>query len=129
MVAVSAGVNGPLATASIKWLTEYTGELPNIVREEPPDQIAAALARSGNAVALMTVHRASLAQAEGLVYRRLSPAPLIEYGVAYPRENQSPALANLLKTVDDLAAPLPADLPPGTELLVAGPTHAVRTAG
>ena len=129
MVAVSAGVNGPLAAAILTWLTKYTGEPPNIVREEPPDQITAALARSGDAVALMTVHRASLAQAEGLVYRRLSPAPLIEYGVAYPRENQSPALARLLKLVEDLAPSLPADLPPDAELLAAAPAPVGTTAG
>ncbi len=129
MLSVSAGVNGPLASAALEWLTKYTGEPPNVVREEPPDQITAALAQSGNAIALMTVHRASLAQADGLVYRRLSPCPLIEYGAAYPRENQSPALANLLKTVEDLAPPLPADLPPGTELLGARQAHAGNTAG
>jgi DNA-binding transcriptional LysR family regulator len=130
MVAVSAGVNGPVATAIVSWLTKYTGEPPNIVREEPPDQITAALAHSGNTtIALMTVRRASLAQAEGLVYRRLSPAPLIEYGGAYPRENHSPALASLLKTVEDLAPPLPVDLPPDTELLVARPAPVGTTAG
>ncbi len=86
-------------------------------------QITAALAQSGNTIALMTMHRASLAQADGLVYRRLSPAPVIEYGAAYPRENQSPALASLLKVVDDLAPSLPADLPPDTELLVAARAH------
>jgi DNA-binding transcriptional LysR family regulator len=129
MVAVSAGVNGPVATAIRGWLTKYTGEPPNIVQEEPPDQITAAVAHSGNTIALMTVRRASLAQAEGLVYRRLSPAPSIEYGVAYPRENHSPALANLLKTVEDLVPPLAADLPPDAELLVAGPARVGTTAG
>jgi DNA-binding transcriptional LysR family regulator len=129
MISVSAGVNGPVATAILNWLTKYTGEPPNFVRHEPPDQITAALAQSGNAVALMTVRRAFLAQAEGLVYRRLSPAPLIEYGAAYPRENQSPALASLLKTVEDVAPPLPADLPPDTELLVAGPARIGTTTG
>jgi DNA-binding transcriptional LysR family regulator len=129
MVAVSAGVNGPLATAILGWLTKYTGEPPNIVREEPPDQITAALAQSGNAIALMTMHRASLAQADGLVYRRLSPAPVIEYGAAYPRENHSPALASLLKVLDDLAPSLPADLPPDTELLVAARAHVATSAG
>jgi len=129
MVAVSAGVNGPLATAILRWLTKYTGEPPNIVREEPPDQITAALAQSGNAIALMTMHRASLAQADGLVFRRLSPAPVIEYGASYPRQNQSPALASLLKVLDDLAPSLPAHLPPDTELLVAARAHVGTPAG
>jgi len=129
MVAVSAGVNGPLATAILRWLTKYTGEPPNIVREEPPDQITAALAQSGNAIALMTMHRASLAKADGLVFRRLSPAPVIEYGAAYPREDQSPALASLLKVLDDLAPSLPAHLPPDSELLATGRAHVATPAG
>jgi DNA-binding transcriptional LysR family regulator len=128
MIAVSSGVNAPLAAASIKWLTKHMGEPPNIVREEPPDQMAAALAQSGNAVALMTEHRACIAQADGLEYRRLSPRPFIEYGVAYASDNRSRALANLLKIVEDLAPPLLADLPEGSELLWVGPTGAGKVA-
>jgi DNA-binding transcriptional LysR family regulator len=128
MIAVSSGVNGPLAAAVIRWLTKHTGEPPNIIREEPPDQMAAALAQSGNALALMTEHRACIAQADGLEYRRLSPGPFIEYGVAFATDNPSPALANLLKTVDDLAPPLPANLPEGSELLWVGPNHVGKVA-
>ena len=121
MISTSAGVNTPLVMATITWLTKGTGERPNILREEPPDQMAAALARSGNACALMTEHRAILAAADGLVYRRLTPAPLIEYGAAYLQENRSPGLANLLKTVDYIAPPLSPDLPVDSELLGVGP--------
>jgi DNA-binding transcriptional LysR family regulator len=118
MIAVSSsGVNAPLAAASHGWLTKYFGEPPNVIREEPPDQMSAALAQSGDAVALMTEHRALLARNEGLDYRRLSPTPLVEYGLAYSRNNPSPALANLLKTVADVAPPLPEWLPPGSEVI------------
>jgi DNA-binding transcriptional LysR family regulator len=118
MIAVSSsGVNAPLAAASHGWLTKHFGEPPNVIREEPPDQMSAALAQSGNAVALMTEHRALLARNEGLDYRRLSPTPLVEYGLAYIRSNPSPALANLLKTVADVAPPLPDWLPPGSEVI------------
>ncbi len=122
MIATSAGVNVPLVAATIRWVTEGSGEPPNIIREEPPDQMAAALAQSGNACALMTERRAILAASEGLVYRRLKPTPIIEYGVAYLCENVSPALTNLLKTVEEIAPPVPADLPLGSELLGGGPT-------
>jgi DNA-binding transcriptional LysR family regulator len=113
----SSGVNAPLAAASVGWLTKYIGEPPNIIREEPPDQMSAALAQSGDAVALMTEHRALLARNDGLDYRRLSPTPLVEYGMAYIRDNPSPALASLLKTVADVAPPLPEWLPPGSEVI------------
>jgi DNA-binding transcriptional LysR family regulator len=113
MITVSAGVNAPLASAILKWLTDHTGEPPNVIREETPDQMAAGLAQSRDAVVLMTEHRALLARTDGLVYRRLSPAPVIECGVAYARNSLLPSLVNLLKTVDDVTPALPADLPPG----------------
>jgi DNA-binding transcriptional LysR family regulator len=118
MIAVSSsGVNAPLAAASIGWLTKYIGEPPNIVREEPPDQMSAALAQTGNAVALMTEHRAARARSDGLDYRPLSPTPLIEYGFAYVRDNTSPALASLLKTVEAVASPMPDRLPADSEVI------------
>jgi DNA-binding transcriptional LysR family regulator len=117
MITVSSGVNNPLAAASLSWLTRYIGELPNIVGEEPPDQMAAALAQSGKAVSLMSEHRAEIARAAGLDYRRLTPMPLIEYGAAWVRDNPSPLLANLLTTVDEIAPSLPEQLPAGSELI------------
>jgi len=118
MIAVSSsGVNAPLAAASLGWLTKYIGEPPNVVREEPPDQMSAALAQAGNAVALMTEHRAARARSDGLDYRPLSPTPVIEYGVAYIRDNTSSALTSLLKTVEDLAPPMAERLPVDSELI------------
>jgi DNA-binding transcriptional LysR family regulator len=127
MIAVSAGVNVPLAAAVGSWLIKYTGEQPNIVRDEPPDQLAAALAQMGNAVTLMTKHRAPIALAEGLVYRPLTPTPLIEYGMAYRSDTPSPTLANLLKTIEDITPPTP-DLPAGSELIWSRPVHANTSA-
>lgn len=123
MIALSSGVNATLAAASVSWLTKYTGEAPNIVRQEPPDQMAAALAELGCGVTIMTERRAVIAQSDGLEYRPLMPTPVIEYGAAYLGDDPSPALANLLRIVDDLAPPLPPDLPAGTELLWTRPAR------
>jgi DNA-binding transcriptional LysR family regulator len=117
MVGVSLGVNPPLVAALTAWLTKATGEAPNIIRAEPPDQMSHAVAESESAVALMSVRRATLAQGDGLVFRPLVPVPLIEYGFGYARDNRSPALANLLATIADVAPPLPRDLPEGRELV------------
>jgi hypothetical protein len=106
-----------MTAAMMTWLEKHTGQPPSVVREEPPDQIAAALARSGNAIAMMTVHRAEIARSDGLIYRGLSPSPVIEYGAAYARDDPSPALANLLQIVDEVVPALPIDPPPGTELI------------
>jgi hypothetical protein len=45
------------------------------------------------------------------------PVPLIEYGFGYARDNRSPALANLLATIADVAPPLARELPEGRELV------------
>jgi hypothetical protein len=37
------------------------------------------------------------------------PSPYIEYGVAYGRDNPSPALANLIAIVEEIAPPLSGD--------------------
>ncbi|OLC16762.1 MAG: hypothetical protein AUH32_00525 [Actinobacteria bacterium 13_1_40CM_66_12] len=121
IIAVTPVVNPNLAAASLAWLAKYTGEPPNVIREEPPDQMAAALAQSGNAISLMTVRRAVIAQTEGLEYRPLTPTPVIEYGFAYLRDNPSPSLANFVATVDEIAAPLAEELPAGSVLLRASP--------
>jgi DNA-binding transcriptional LysR family regulator len=117
IISASSGVNPQLVAASLGWLTKATGEPPNIVREEPPDQMAGALARSRNAIGLMTEHRAILARAEGLEYRRLLPTPVIEYGCAYVRDNPSPILTNLLRTIDEITPPLPTGLGDGSEFV------------
>jgi DNA-binding transcriptional LysR family regulator len=128
MIGASSGVNSPLTAAMVSWLTRHTGEPPNIVREEPPDQMGAALAQTGNAVALMTEHRAHIAGADGLEYRRLAPTPVIEYGMAYRSDKPSPALAHLIKTIEGIAPLLPADLPPGCELIWTPPVGASKNA-
>jgi DNA-binding transcriptional LysR family regulator len=128
IITVSQGVNGPMAAASLSWLERHTGEPPNVVRQEPPDQMAAALARSGNAIALMTEHRAAQAHTDGLVYRSLTPSPVIEYGAAYARDDPSPALANLLEIVDEVVPALPHDLPAGSELVWAKPAAGSKIA-
>jgi DNA-binding transcriptional LysR family regulator len=120
MIGVSSGVNGPLVSALHAWFTNATGERPNIIRAEPPDQMAAAVAESENVVALMSRLRAGLARNDGLVFRTLVPTPIMEYGFAYARDARSPALTKLLEVVSDVAPPLERDLPPGTELISAG---------
>ena len=117
MISTTPGINPKLSAATFDWLTKFIGEPPNIVREEPPDQIAAALAQSGDAITLMTEHRAVIARTEGLDYRPLVPSPYIEYGVAYGRDNPSPAMANLIAIVEEIAPPLFAEMPGDSELL------------
>ena len=118
MIALSPGVNNSFARTTNSWLARHMGEEPNIVAHEPPDQMAGAVAHRGNAFALLTVVRAAAAAASmGVVYRRLHPRPMLEYGAAYCTDNRSPALADLLEIVDELATPLAKALPAGYEAL------------
>jgi DNA-binding transcriptional LysR family regulator len=128
IVAATPGINPNLNAVSLDWLEKYTGEPPNIIRQEPPDQVGAALSQSGNAVAFMTEHRAVIARTEGLEYRPLTPALVVEFGLAYGRDNPSPALANLIATVDEIAPPLSPEVPDGSELLAkqVGPPSIIK---
>ncbi len=98
-----------------RWLATHLGQEPNIVAEEPMDQVPSALVHSRLAVTLMTADRAALWASEGLVSRRVSPTPIVEYGVAYLKSATSPVLLKMLGIVDEIAPHLPDQLPEGTE--------------
>lgn len=117
MIAVTSALGSPHVSASLRWLAGKLGEAPNIVAEEPLDQVPAAVALSGRAVTLATADRAALWEGEGLIARRLSPMPFVEFGVAHHQRNTSPALLHLLGIVAEVAPPLPDALPAGGELV------------
>jgi DNA-binding transcriptional LysR family regulator len=115
IIGVSSG--SPHVSAGRRWLASQLGEEPNIVAEEPLDQVPAAVALSGVAVTLATADRAALWEGEGLIARRMSPMAFVDYGVAYLQGNTSPALLHLLGIVSEVAPPLPAELPKSGELV------------
>jgi len=117
IIAVSSATKSPHVDAARKWLEMRLGEEPNIVAEEPPDQIPAAVAQSGVAIAFTTESRAAAMSAAGLTCRRISPAPMVEYGVAYRQGVQSTTTTNMLQIVDTLAPELGKDLPSNAELV------------
>ena len=117
IISASSGVDPQMVAAGLGWLTKVAGEPPNIVREEPPAQMAGALLHSRKAIGFMPEHRALLARAEGLDYRPLIPKPVVEYACAFIRDNPSPILANLLRTIDEITPPLPTGLGDGSEFV------------
>ena len=102
-----------------RFLAAQMGGEPNIVAHEPPDLALEAVARSTTLVTFANGARATSNPVPGIVYRRLSPEPLIDFGVAYFRDDESPSLTNLLRLIDDLAAGQPGDVPDGSVLLAA----------
>jgi DNA-binding transcriptional LysR family regulator len=117
MIVVAAAGHSPYVAAARRWLAHHLSEEPNVVAEEPIDQIAGAVALARAAVTLTTASRAAQWEAEGLISRRLSPMPLVDYGVAYLPDNRSPALANMLCVVGEVTSPFPNELPAGSELV------------
>jgi len=94
-----AAANPNLIAALRRWLVKHTGEELNIVSEDPTDLAMETVARSASA-AILVVRRCAPLR-DGIVFRSMSPAPFIEFGIAYRRDDQSPLLANLLRTVDE----------------------------
>jgi hypothetical protein len=117
MIVISSALQSPHVAASRRWLVSHLGQEPNVVAEEPLDQIAAAVVLSSLAVTFTTASRAALWKAEGLISRPLLPVPLIEYGVAYLQDNVSPALKNMVRIVDEVASTFADELPRGSELV------------
>ncbi|HKB34607.1 MAG TPA: LysR family transcriptional regulator [Candidatus Dormibacteraeota bacterium] len=115
IIAVTLSAGSLHVSGGRRWLATHLREEPNIVAEEPMDQVPSALVHSGVAVTLMTADRAALWAGEGLVWRRVSPTPIVEYGVAYLKSATSPVLLKMLGIVDEIAPALPDQLPEGTE--------------
>jgi hypothetical protein len=77
--------------------------------------MASAVATSGGAVAVMTETRALVGESVGIVYRKLAPTPMIEYGIAFRKDNPSQPLADFLQAIGDLAPQINNGLPAGHE--------------
>jgi hypothetical protein len=102
-----------------RWLAGQIGAEPKIVAHEPPDQALEAVAQSTSLITFANGSRAESAPVPGIAYRRLLPEPLIDFGLAYFRDDESPALANLLRLIEEMAEGEPGDVPDGSEVLAA----------
>lgn len=97
-----AAANPNLIAALRRWLVRHTGEELNIVSEDPTDLAMQTVARSGSASILVVRRYAPVPPPDGVTYRSLSPAPLIEFGLAYRRDDPSPIVAKLIQLVGEL---------------------------
>lgn len=112
-----AAVNPDLLVALTKWLELRTGDKLKVVSEDPSDLAIETLARSGRAAVLVVRRYTTAAPSDGLTYRSMSPAPYVDLVVAYRDDDTSPALANLIRVVGDIAASEHSSLPVGSELI------------
>jgi DNA-binding transcriptional LysR family regulator len=100
-----------------RWLARHIGAEPNIAGYEPPDQALEAVAQSTTLITFANGSRAESAPVPGIAYRRMSPDLLLDFGIAYFQDDESPMVANLLKLIDEMAPDEPGEVPEGSELL------------
>jgi len=98
-----AATNPELMAVLRRWLVSQTGEELNVVSEDPTDLAVETVAKSASAAILVVRRYAMMQPAAGIVYRSMTPAPLVELAIAHRDDDASPALANLLQIVDDFA--------------------------
>jgi DNA-binding transcriptional LysR family regulator len=99
------------------WLVSHTGAPLNVVSEEPPDQAIEAVSAYGGPIAFISAVVANSMSVPGVVFRPMSPAPLMTLSLAYLRDNPAPILASLLRTIDEVGAAYQEELPPDAEVL------------
>jgi DNA-binding transcriptional LysR family regulator len=100
------------------WLVRHTGASLNVVSEEPPDQAMEAVSAYGGPIAFISSVVANAMSLPGVVFRPMSPAPLMTLSLAYLRNNPAPILASLLRTIDEVAAGYQEELPQDGEVLL-----------
>ena len=121
---------GPSATASfVRLLTRHMGTQPTIVAYEPPDQALEAVAHSTSLISFANGSRAASAPVPGIAYRPTSPGLFLDFAVAYFRDDQSPALADLRRLIDELVPGEPGDLREGDEVVTADSAAGHATGG
>ncbi|HET7378705.1 MAG TPA: LysR substrate-binding domain-containing protein [Gaiellales bacterium] len=99
------------------WLTRHIGAPLKIVGEEPPVQSIEAVASLGDAVAFVSEGLAASIASPNVVFKQLSPTPLMKLVVIYLRDNPAPVLAGLLRTVDEIGEPVHTVFPTDAEFL------------
>jgi DNA-binding transcriptional LysR family regulator len=117
-----AEINQSLVAGFESWVARHDGGKLNIVAYEPPDQAIQAVAMSDSLMTLVNGGRAQPKPVPGVIYRSLTPSPLLEFGIAYLRDDPSPIITNLLQIAADLARQEPRDIAADSELVLGGPT-------
>jgi LysR substrate binding domain-containing protein len=111
---------GPSATAGfVRMLSRHMGTQPTIVAYEPPDQALEAVAHSTSLISFANGSRATSSPVPGVTYRPTSPGLFLDFGLAHLRDDQSPALADLRRLIDELVPDEPGDAPEGSEVVTA----------
>jgi hypothetical protein len=115
-----AEFNQSLIATFESWVARRAGGKLNIVAYEPPDQALQAVATSDSLMTLVNGGRAQPTPVPGVIFRSLEPSPLLDFGMAYVRDDPSPIVANLLEIANRFAREELRNHPDG-ELLLGGP--------
>jgi DNA-binding transcriptional LysR family regulator len=121
LIIVPHSVNPIVMQSFERWLTRHIGERPNIIAYEPSDQALESVAQRRSAGTFVSLGRGTRTPVPGIDYRRLTPSPTVDLGVAYLRGDPTPTLANLLAVIDEVAGPLPGAIEDGSEMITFDP--------
>ena len=99
-----ASWNPELHATFKQWLARHIGAEPTVIAEEPADLALEAIAKTRSTVTVASSWRATAAQVNGVVFRRLQPEPVIEHQVVYMRNDPSPVLNHLLEITQSVVA-------------------------
>ena len=116
-----AEINQSLVAGFESWVARHAAGKLNIVAYEPPDQAIQAVAMSDSLMTLVNGGRAQPVPVPGVIYRSLTPSPLLDFGMAYVRDDPSPIVANLLEIATRFAREELRNHVPDGELLLGGP--------
>ena len=111
-----ANANPGLIAALQRWLVLQTGEELNVVAREPSDLAIETMARSG-AAAVLVIRGYITVPENGIVYRSIAPAPLVELAIAHRRDDSSPTVANMVRLVAEMVPSPLGNVPDDGELI------------
>ncbi len=117
LIITPARLNITTVAAFRAWLERLTGAPLKVIAEEPPVQAVEAVAALGGPLAFVSGRLSTSMAASNVVFRTLSPAPVLKLVLIYLRDNPAPILTSLLRTVDEVAPSLQVDVPTDSESL------------
>lgn len=117
LIITPSKLNPSTVTAFRSWLVRLTGAPLKVVAEEPPVQAVEAVAALGGPMSFVSGRLSASIASPNVVFKPLSPSPLLRLVLIYMRDNPTPTLASLLRTIDEVAASLQGEMPADAEPL------------
>ena len=117
LIITPSRLNVTTVAAFRAWLERLTGAPLKVVAEEPPVQAVEAVGTLGGPLSFVSGRLSTSMASSNVVFRQMSPAPVLKLVLIYLRNNPAPILTSLLRTVDEVAPTLQVETPADSESL------------